>query len=245
MGIRIFVIAFPIVFLAVAALFMGSTLSGTSTVSINSLPSGTPTANCVVTITAVCFPGASVLPANTAITCSNQPGFTGVSYCPLLVGCGSPAYLAAKQMAQGLWCGCDIYQNCDLYLQTGQAVLTGSAAPLITPLAQTQQTGVYNINTDWTIILVGLVALACVSAVSVFAIGLNSEAAHIIFIIGGLTAIWTILTLASGFGQSASMFGQLDALQINGTSALLGTGMYTILSLIYFIAALAGISRGA
>jgi hypothetical protein len=95
------------------------------------------------------------------------------------------------------------------------------------------------VTSDWTILLLGLVALAGVSAVTVFAIGLDSEAVHVIFMVSGLLAAWGILSVLSGFGSVNSFWGELDS---SGLS--LGTIMFGLLSLVYFIGTLKAVSRG-
>jgi hypothetical protein len=263
MAIKLMVFAFPIVIFVVAAGLNGTGFGGSASICVNAqtgCQSGGGTGPLsVFTCTSgfnPCFPGGNApasIPTNAIIKCttSDRNGAllnTDPPSCLLLNQCNGTVGGSGGVPVPQLFCRyTDIWRDSSLFLQTGTQITTGQTSSNGAPSIIGEGRG-FVVTTDYTAILLGLVALASVAAVSIFAIGLNGEAVHIIFIVGGLLALWTILTVASGAtlnGWTAgSMWQQLDSLQINGSSAFFGTALFLAASLMWYIGTLGAVSRG-
>ena len=120
-------------------------------------------------------------------------------------------------------------------MPSGYNVITGAEGPSGTATVKTNSAS-YNVFNDWTIILVGLTIAACIASIAILGSGVQLEGVHILFIMTGLLVPWTILTVTSGFGSSGDTFWN----QLGGYGSLL----YAVLSLVYMIGAIKGVSRG-
>ena len=122
------------------------------------------------------------------------------------------------------------------YLPNGLNIQTLGSGSQSTIVANAN-TSSYNVFNDWTIILVGLTVAACIASIAILSSGVQLEGVHILFLMTGLLIPWTILTVTSGFGSSNSdiFWNQLGGF---------GNIFYAILSLVYTIGAIKGVSRG-
>lgn len=189
-----------------------------------------------------CF---SSVPSNVTVTCNNPSLFTdsfGVTYtaCVLVASC--PTWHNINVIP---FC----YQNSSpavSIIGKGTTVIFGAGGAILNQ-PSVFASGSFFVSNDFTIIIIGLIGLAVLGTISVFGTQFFSvESAHIVFVVGGLSILWAILTLASGFGSTTSFWGQLNAASnMNGQTLSLGSLAFTGLSLVYFIGMLRAVSRGA
>ena len=129
-----------------------------------------------------------------------------------------------------------IFGGSNTYMASGYTVQTLGSGPTGTQTVHNNVSS-YSVFNDWTIILVGLTVAACVASIAILGSGVQLEGVHILFLMTGLLIPWTILTITSGFGSAdPSSFW-------NGLGGY-GSLFYAVLSLVYMIGAVKGVSRG-
>lgn len=240
MGVSIALTGFPLMALMIVGLVGGQAVTGSASAGVNNgIGAGAvspgnidcsayPGIQHQLLLTATNGACLASIPASGSISC-NTPN-SGAQWCAIFDGCplsggklncficttpsGSCQALAAKDIA---------------YISNGQISSVSSSS------------GLFTLGSNWVAIFIVLIALACVSAVTVFGIGLDGEAVHIIFLAVGLTAIWAIVTGIAQFGVSGSFWASLDAAT---PGIALGTLMYIGLSAPYALGIFKAISRG-
>lgn len=240
MGMSIALTGFPLMALLIVGLVGGQAVTGSTSAGVNNGVSSGGIAQGSVDCSA--YPGIqsglllsapngaclASIPASGSISCGSPK--SGAQWCAIFDGCplsggklncficttpsGSCQALAAKDTA---------------YISSGQISSVSSSS------------GLFTLGSNWVTIFVVLIALACVASVSVFGIGLDGEAVHIIFLAVGLTAIWAILTGIAQFGVSGSFWASLDAAT---PGIALGTLTYIGLSAPYALGIFKAVSRG-
>lgn len=247
MGLSFGLTGFPLVVMAIVAIVGGSALNGSALVSINNgVNSGATTTDCssysLTTANAAGSPTPCLTsqPTSVTITCVSPSKYIdqyGNNYSGCVIFNGCPSYallpLACYQTSSSTPFNTILFKGVTAVFGTGGTVqnqpsLFGSNA--------------FSVANDYTLIIVALIALAVLGSVSVFGTQFFTiESAHMVFEFGGLSILWIILTVASGFGASDSFWSQLN--QASGV-LLLGTMSFIFLSLIYTVGILRTISRG-